>query len=113
VQVELLDRSTTSGRDGVEVKWRSPYVTSSAKVHGMPLEGAKELGEGYLVLTSKRLVFKGDRLAAVPYSPQAEFFLYAEGLRIQRTVGNTILKFKAGSDDTAEIVGELLSALMR
>jgi hypothetical protein len=32
---------------------------------------------------------------------------------MERTVGNTILKFKAGTDDTAEIVGELLSALMR
>ena len=49
----------------------------------------------------------------MPYSPQAEFFLYAEGLRIQRTVGNTILKFKAGSEDTTQIVGELLCALMR
>lgn len=113
VQVELLDRPTTAGRDGVAVKWRAPYVTSSAKVHGMPLEGAKELGEGYLILTSKRLVYKGDRAAAVAYTPQAEFFLYSEGMRLQRTVGNTFLKFKSGSDDTAEIVGELLSALMR
>lgn len=113
VQVDVLDRPTTMGRDGVAVKWNAPYVTRSAKGHSMPAEGAKALGEGYLVLTGKRLVFRGDRAAAVAYSPQAEFFLYAEGVRIQRTVGNTLLKFKAGSDDTAEIVGELLAALMR
>ena len=112
-QVEMLDRSTTSGRDGVPVKWAGQYQTNSARVHKMPLEGAKPLGEGYLLLTDRRLIFKGDRAAAVAYSPQAEIFLYAEGLRLQRTVGNTLLKFKSGSDDTTEIVGELLSALMR
>ncbi|APV49349.1 hypothetical protein BWI17_06450 [Betaproteobacteria bacterium GR16-43] len=113
VQVDVLDRPTTMGRDGVPVKWKSEYVSRSAKVHGMPADGAKELGEGYLVITDKRVIFKGDKAAAVPYTPQAEFFLYAEGLRIQRTVGNTLLKFKSGTDDTAEVVGELLAALMR
>lgn len=113
VQVELLDRPTTSGHDGVPIKWRTPYVSRSAKAHSIPADGAKALGEGYLVLTGKRLLFKGDRSAAVNYSPQAEFFLYADGVRIQRTVGNNLLKFKAGSDDTAEIVGELFAALMR
>lgn len=51
--------------------------------------------------------------AAVEYSPQANLYLYSDGLRIERTVGNTILRFKSKSDGTAEIVGELLSALMR
>jgi hypothetical protein len=113
VQVDLLDRSTTSGHDGVPVKWNSTYTTRSAKGHSMPVDGAKELGEGYLVLTSKRLLFRGSRSAAVSYSPQAEFYLYAEGVRIQRTVGNTMLRFKGGTDDTVEVVGELFAALMR
>ena len=42
-----------------------------------------------------------------------DLFLYSDGLRIERTVGSTILRFKSKSDGTAEIVGELLSALMR
>jgi hypothetical protein len=42
-----------------------PDVSRSAKVHGMPAEGAKELGEGYLVITDKRVIFKGDKAAAV------------------------------------------------
>ena len=33
--------------------------------------------------------------------------------RSARTVGNTLLKFRSKSEDTAEIVGELLGALMR
>ena len=39
------------------------------------------------------------------------FFLYGEGIRLERTVGNAQLESKP--DDSAEIVGELLSALMR
>ncbi|HUP97552.1 MAG TPA: hypothetical protein VM073_06420 [Usitatibacter sp.] len=51
--------------------------------------------------------------AAVEYSPQANLYLYNDGLRIERTVGNTILRFKSKSDGTAGTTGELLSALMR
>ena len=39
--------------------------------------------------------------------------LYNDGMRIERTVGHTILRFKNSSDSTSEILGELLSALMR
>jgi hypothetical protein len=115
VQVEMLDRPTTSGRDGVAVKWGRPYVANSAKVQAMPLDGARSQGEGYLILTNQRLIFKsGLKPAAIAYSPQAEIHLYAEGIRLQRTVGNTLLVFKSQSaEDTAEIVGELLGTLMR
>lgn len=34
-------------------------------------------------------------------------------IRLERTVGHTLLGFKSRSDETAEIVGELLSPLMR
>ena len=47
------------------------------------------------------------------YSPQTNIFLYGDGLRLERTVGNTILRFKTQSDETAEILGELLAAVMR
>jgi hypothetical protein len=114
VQVDVFDRPVTGGHEGVPVKWKTPYVINSAKGHHLPEEGAKELGTGHLFVTSKRLLFKGDkRSAAVQYAPQANFFLYGEGIRLERTVGHTLLRFKSGSDDTAEIIGELLSALMR
>jgi hypothetical protein len=113
VQVEALDRATASGMPGVRVKWNTPYVINSARGHSFPGEGSKQLGEGYLFITSKRLFYKGDsRSAAVEYSPTANFFLYREGLRLERTVGHTLLRFKSNSDETAEIVGELLAALM-
>lgn len=114
VQVEVLDRPSAGGQPGVQVKWNSPYVINSAKGHSFPAEGNKEQGDGYLFITSKRLFFKGEtRSAAVDYAPQANFFLYSDGIRLERTVGHTLLRFKTKSNDTAEIVGELLSALMR
>ena len=114
VQVDVLDRASASGKLGVQVKWSAPYVINSARGHSLPSEGSKELGEGYLFITNKRLFFKGEnRSAAVEYAPSANFFLYREGIRLERTVGHTLLRFKSKSDETAEIVGELLSALMR
>ena len=114
VQVTILDRPTIPGLPGVQVKWATPYVINSAKAHQIPAEGAKEVGEGYLLLTNKRLYLRGDtKSAAVDYSPQANIYLYADGLRIERTVGHTLLRFKSGSGDTGEIIGELFAALMR
>ena len=114
VQVEALDRGSASGQLGVRAQWATPYAINSAKGHALPSEGNKELGEGYLFITNKRLFFKGEtRSAAVEYSPQASFFLYRDGIRLERNVGNTLLRYKSRSDETAEIAGELLAALMR
>ena len=115
VPVAVEDRASASGHMGQRVKWQTPYVINSARGHGLPTEGqgGKTLGEGQLVLTSKRLYLRAGKDAAVEYSPQANLYLYGDGLRIERTVGNTILRFKTKSAETAEILGELLSALMR
>jgi hypothetical protein len=114
VPVEAFDAPSTSGQDGVAAQWGKPYRVLSAKSHSLPLANAKAVGEGYLILTSKRLFFKGAaRSAAVAYSPQSAVFLYGDGIRLERTVGHTLLKFKSTSPDTAEIVGELLAALMK
>ena len=115
VHVDIQDRPSASGMPGLPVKWATPYGVNSARAHALPTEGARDLGEGHLIFTSKRLVLRAaqGKAAAFEYSPQANLFLYGDGLRIERTVGNTILRFKSKSDGTAEIVGELLSALMR
>lgn len=114
VQVAVLDRPSIGGRPGVAVRWGMAYVINSAKGDSLPAEGAKEVGEGYLLITSRRLYLRGEsKSAAVEYSPQANLFLYSDGVRIERTVGHTLLKFKSGSGDTAEIIGELLAALMK
>jgi hypothetical protein len=112
---DVQDRPSASGMPGVQVKWATPYTVNSARAHTLPVEGARDLGDGYLIFTNKRLVLRPSqgKIAAVAYAPEANLFLYGDGLRIERTVGNTILRFKSKSEGTAEIVGELLSALMR
>ena len=114
VQVSVLDRPNIAGRPGTPVKWGVPYVINSARGESLPADGAKEVGEGYLLITNKRLYLRGEsKSAAVEYTPSANLFLYGDGVRIERTVGHTLLKFKSGSGDTAEIIGELLAALMK
>ena len=115
VQVEIQDRPSPSGMPGVPVKWATPYVVNSARAETLPTDGAKALGEGYLLFTNKRLVLRNSagKAAAVAFNPQANLFLYGDGLRIERTVGNTILRFRSKADGTSELVGELLAALMR
>ena len=115
VHVEVQDRPSASGMPGIQVKWATPYAINSARGHALPTEGSKDLGEGFLIFTNKRLFLRnaGGKSAAFGFTPQANLFLYGDGLRIERTIGNTVLKFKSKSDGTAEIVGELLAALMR
>jgi hypothetical protein len=112
---EMFDQSSTRQADGLRMEWNKPYESDSAKAHVLPEAGAKPQGEAGVIFTNKRLVVKaeGGKTAAIRYSPQAQIFLYSDGLRLERTVGNTLLRFKSRSEETAEIVGELLAALMK
>lgn len=114
LQVDLFDQGSTRGADGVRAEWNKPYESGSARVHVLPESGAKPIGEGTLVLTNRRLIVKtGSRVAAIKYAPDAQVYLYSDGVRLQRTIGNTLLKFRSGSEETGEIVAELLAALMK
>ena len=114
IPVDILDQSSTRGSDGVQLAWSQPYEAESARPHVLPEDGAREIGEATLVITNRRLILKTPRkLAAVALSPQAQVFLYGDGLRLQRTMGNTLLRFRSGSDETPEIVGEILAAVMK
>jgi hypothetical protein len=114
VPVDILDQSSTRGADGVQLQWARPYEEGSARPHVLPEDGAREVGEATLVITNRRLILKTARkVAAVQLAPQAQIFLYGDGVRLQRTVGNTLLRFRSGSDETSEIVGEILAAVMK
>ena len=71
--------------------------------------------EGTIIVTNKRLIIKtqSGKTAAIKYGPQTRIYVYSDGLRIEKTVGNTVLRFKSGSDEIAEIVAELMSAVMK
>ena len=114
VAVELFDQSMTRGNDGVPIVWGTPYESGAARIHGIPESGAKPIGEGNVIVTNRRLVLKtGNRMASVKYAREAQVHIYGDGIRLAKTVGNTLLKFKSGSEETGEIVAELVSAFMR
>jgi len=113
--VEVFDLPSTRQNDGVRAEWNRPYDSGSAKAHVLPEDGAKPQGDASLVITNRRLVLKTEngKIAQVRYGPQAQIALYSDGIRLERTVGNTILRFRSKSEETVEIVGELLAALMK
>lgn len=112
VAVDLLDLPSTRGADGLAAGGGRRHEAGSLSGHVLPEDGAKPVGEGTLIVTSQRLLLKtGARTAAVKYGNSEQIFTYADGLRLQRTVGNTLLRFKSNSGDTGEIVAEILSAV--
>ena len=115
VTVALFDQPSTRQGEGVRLEWGKPYEAYSTSGHVLPEAGAKPQGEASMILTSRRLVIKteGGKIAAVRYGAQAQIYLYSDGLRLERTVGNTLARFKSRSEETVEIVGELFSALMQ
>jgi len=116
VAVEIMDQPRVpGGSEGMKVLGPFKYEEGNSRAHFLPEEGAKPLGEGNVVITSHRLILKtGDgRTASVRFGGDVPFFVYNEGLRLTKTMGSTLLKFKTKSDDTAEIVGELLAKVTR
>ncbi len=113
--VEIFDQPSTRQNDGLRMEFGKPYEAEAAKVHVLPEAGAKPQGEASLIITNPRLVLKTDngKIAAIRYGPQALIHLYSDGIRLERTVGNSLLRFKSRSEETCEIVGELLSVLMK
>jgi len=110
VQVHMFSSSRT-GDDGMPVDLNFKYEEGASRSHFLPEEGAKPVGDGLVIITNQRLVIRTEsgKQASVKYGGEGQAFLYNEGLRVKGTMNNTLLKFKSGADDTAEIVGELLA----
>ena len=113
VAAEILDQAVTRGQDGVKIVWGGKHESGSTTAEPLPLDGAKGLGEGYLIVTNKRLIFKGGKSSAVKYAKETQIFVYADGIRLERTIGNTIIRYRSPSEDGAEIIAELISRFMR
>jgi hypothetical protein len=95
--------------------WGKPYEQFSVSAHALPGDGARSQGDASLILTNRRLIIKTEsgKTAAIRYGPAAKISLYTDGLRLEKTVGNTILKYKSKSEEIGEIVAELLAAVMK
>jgi len=114
VQVQMLSTSRV-GDDGMLVDVNFKYREGDTRSHFLPEEGAKPVGDGTVIITSQRLIIKTEsgKVASVKFGGEGQAHLYNEGLRVKGTMSTTLLKFKSGADDTAEIVGELLAYVTR
>jgi len=114
LSVELGDLPTTRGNDGVQMEPGKPYEQYSVAACAMPADGLRPQGDASLVITNKRLVIRtaSGKTAAIKYG-QSKIFLYVDGVRMEKTVGNTVMRYKSQSEEIAEIVAELLAALMK
>jgi len=110
VQVQMASTSRV-GDDGMPIDVNFAYAEGASRAHFLPEEGAKPVGDGIVIITDQRLVIKTDagRVASVKFGGEGQAFLYNEGLRVKGSMNQTLLKFKSGADETAEIVGELLA----
>jgi hypothetical protein len=115
LSVELADLPVTRGNDGIAMVWGKPYEQFSVAAHALPGDGARPQGDASLVLTNRRLIIKTEsgKTAAIRYGPTAKINLYTDGVRLEKTVGNTILRYKSKSEEIGEIVAELLAAVMK
>jgi hypothetical protein len=104
----------TRGNDGVSMEPGKPYEQYSVAAHAMPTDGLRSQGEASLVITNKRLVIRtgSGKTAAIKFG-QSKIHLYVDGVRLEKTVGNTVMRYKSQSEEIAEIVAELLTALMK
>jgi hypothetical protein len=114
LSVELEDMPRTGGSDGVPMEFGKPYEQYSVAACTLPT-GGRPQGEASLVITNKRLYIRtaSGKTAAVKFGPESKIFLYVDGVRIEKTVGNTVLRYKSKSEEIAEIVAELLAAVMK
>lgn len=114
VQVQMMSTSRV-GDDGMPIDIDFKYHEGASRSHFLPEEGAKPVGDGTVIITNRRLIIKTEsgKVATVQFGGEGRAFLYNEGLRVKGTMNQTLLKFKSGADDTAEIVGELLAHVTR
>jgi hypothetical protein len=110
VQVQMFSTSRV-GDDGMPIDVNFRYSEGASRAHFLPEEGAKPIGDGTVIITNQRLIIKtdGGRVASVKFGGEGQAYLYNEGLRVKGSMNQTLLKFKSGADETAEIVGELLA----
>jgi hypothetical protein len=115
LSVELGDLPVTRGNDGLAMVFGQPYESYSVAGHALPADNIRPQGDASLIITNQRLVIRtgSGKIAAIKFAPTAKIFLYSDGLRIEKTVGSTALRFKSKSEETSEILAELITAVNR
>lgn len=109
VSAELFERGDKGAEEGVRVNRDAPYDPGSGRGRMLPSKDAKDLGDGFVVLTSQRFIFKGGRVLAHGLEKPEDFYVYENGVRL--AAGKLHLLFKFPAEGQSEIFGSLLTKL--
>lgn len=107
----MLEGEDAGGSVGAGVKLlpNMAYQPGSVGTSMVPLKGATPMDEGHLIMTSLRLVMKGQtKVTAFTYDKPEEINLYKDGVRLRLGKGRAVL-FKFRSLESADFIGLLMA----
>ena len=107
IALEGQDPGGTAGI-GLRLPPKVAYQPGSAAAYTLPLKGATPAAEGHLILTSLRIIMKGEKTSAFTYDKPEEINLYKDGVRLRMGKGRAIL-FKFRSVESADFIGLLIA----
>ncbi|MBS1196602.1 MAG: hypothetical protein H6R18_387 [Proteobacteria bacterium] len=108
---ELFDSTDADTKEGFEAVKGETYRIGSADSVLVPVDNATPKDKGYLVLTSKRIIFRGSMTFAHEYGKLGELHLYRDGLRLPIGNSNMLIRFR--SDGVSDVVATLIRRLRR
>lgn len=107
IMLEGQDPGGTAGM-GLRLVPNAAYQVGTANSYLLPMKGATPVAEGHLVMTSTRMMFKGDKITGFTYDRPEEINLYKDGLRLRLGNGRAVL-FKFRSVENADFIGLIIS----
>ena len=107
IMLEAQDPGGTAGV-GLRLVPNAAYQVTTANSYTLPMKGATPVAEGHLVMTSARMMFKGDKVTGFAYDRPEEINLYKDGLRLRMGGGRAVL-FKFRSVENADFIGLIIS----
>lgn len=113
ISAEVLDQ-LGGGDDGKnDACWRIQAAPLPTRALGeLPAGGANSFGEGQLIVTNQRLIFRGAKNTyAFKFGAETEMYLYRDGIRLPKKLGNTLLRAK--SPENLFVAAELIARVMR
>lgn len=110
VMAELLEGQIGNGEKGGRFPWNMPYVLGLGKGRLLPVSGISLLGNGYLIVTDRRVILRTDSRFVDFKFRDPEIFVYQNGLRFEINKKTFIVRFRA--NDVPDLIGMLLSKLM-
>ncbi len=107
----MLEGEDAGGSVGAGLKLlpNMAYQPGSVGTSMVPLKGATPMDEGHLIMTSLRLIMKGQsKVTAFTYDKPEEINLYKDGVRLRLGKGRAVL-FKFRSLESADFIGLLMA----